>query len=343
VPTLREARRVGQPWWGRATIKGGPAPKVERIEVRIIKNSALDGSDSQEGSKDLPKNDLLAKGLPGKGPFHIEPLPVSAFMKVSLSGDGFRIDALHTEEQFVDSGDTPSQWAWNVTPLRTGRRFLRLTVAARIRFPGYPDGTKDVAVMERDIVVRVNAMYWSKELLATYWYLVAVMLAMVVGILWLKARKSPVGRRTTTIDSSHLSLTLAHVLFMDVVEYSKLPMDEGTLLIQQLQDVVRSTTAFQRADKNQELIKLPTGDGMALVFLGHDPQDAVLCATELSRCLRLRDDIQLRMGLHTGPVYRVADINANANVAGGGINIAERVMSCGDSGHIWFRRRWLRS
>jgi hypothetical protein len=96
---------------------------------------------------------------------------------------------------------------------------------------------------------------------------------------------------------------------------------------------VRQTAEFTRAQASQQLISLPTGDGMALVFFG-DPEASVRCASELSRALRGQTGFQLRMGIHTGPVYRVADINANRNVAGGGINIAQRVMDCGDAGHI---------
>jgi Tol biopolymer transport system component/class 3 adenylate cyclase len=129
------------------------------------------------------------------------------------------------------------------------------------------------------------------------------------------------------------TLEIAHVLFTDIVGYSKLPMDEQESLLMQLQDAVRHTPEFARAEASEELIRLPTGDGMALVFF-RDPEAPVRCALELSRILRSYPEIKLRMGIHSGPVYRVADINANRNVAGGGINIAQRVMDCGDAGHI---------
>jgi class 3 adenylate cyclase/Tfp pilus assembly protein PilF/TolB-like protein len=132
--------------------------------------------------------------------------------------------------------------------------------------------------------------------------------------------------------SSH-KLEIAHVLFTDIVGYSKLPMDEQEKLLMQLQDAVRQTSEFARAEAADELIRLPTGDGMALVFFG-DAEAPVRCAVEFGRSLRKQSTLQLRMGIHTGPVYRVADINANRNVAGGGINIAQRVMDCGDAGHI---------
>ena len=129
------------------------------------------------------------------------------------------------------------------------------------------------------------------------------------------------------------TLEIAHVLFMDVVAYSTLHMDRQQQLLHNLQEAVRTTPTFARAQAEEQLIRLPTGDGMALVFF-HDPEAPVRCAVELAKILRDSPDIKLRMGIHTGPVYRVADINANRNVAGGGINTAQRVMDCGDAGHI---------
>jgi tetratricopeptide (TPR) repeat protein len=126
---------------------------------------------------------------------------------------------------------------------------------------------------------------------------------------------------------------MAHVLFMDIVGYSKLPMDRQEAVLRTLQAVVSATSEFLQAQANQQMIRLPTGDGMALVFFG-DAEAAMRCALEVSRALKSHPEILLRMGLHSGPVYRVADINANQNVAGGGINIAQRVMDCGDAGHI---------
>src|ERR1700693_2399400 len=133
------------------------------------------------------------------------------------------------------------------------------------------------------------------------------------------------------------TLEIAHVLFTDIVGYSKLPTDEQEQLLMQLQEAVRQTSEFLRAEAADELIRLPTGDGMALVFF-RDAEAPVRCALELSRILNDYPSVQLRMGIHSGPVYRVADINANRNVAGGGINIAQRVMDCGDAGHILVSR-----
>ena len=128
-------------------------------------------------------------------------------------------------------------------------------------------------------------------------------------------------------------LEIAHVLFMDIVGYSKLPLDHQEAVLRTLQVVVSATPEFLQAQASKEMIRLPTGDGMALVFF-EDAEAAARCAVEVSQALKSHPEIPLRMGLHSGPVYRVADINANQNVAGGGINIAQRVMDCGDAGHI---------
>ncbi|MFI5107672.1 MAG: protein kinase [Terriglobales bacterium] len=133
--------------------------------------------------------------------------------------------------------------------------------------------------------------------------------------------------------SSGRTLEIAHVLFMDIVGYSRLPMDQQEKALQRLQELVRGTGEFGSAQSADELIVLPTGDGMALVFFG-DAERPVRCALELSGARRREPAFQLRIGIHTGPVYRVSDINANRNVAGGGINTAQRVMDCGDAGHI---------
>ncbi len=134
-------------------------------------------------------------------------------------------------------------------------------------------------------------------------------------------------------DSGSTRLEMAHVLFMDIVAYSRLPMDQQHEALRRLQEAVRETKEFTRAQTRDRLIPLPTGDGMALVFL-HDVEAPVRCALELHRALRRWPELQLRMGVHSGPVYRVQDINAGLSVAGGGINIAQRVMDCGDAGHI---------
>jgi len=134
-------------------------------------------------------------------------------------------------------------------------------------------------------------------------------------------------------DSGLRTLEMAHVLFMDVVEYSRMATDVQRSAIEVLQGLVRDSPEFQRATAAGRLVRLPTGDGMALVFF-QDPSSPVQCALELSEALRNHPDVRVRMGINSGPVYRVADINTNANVSGGGINMAQRVMDCGDAGHI---------
>jgi serine/threonine protein kinase len=128
-------------------------------------------------------------------------------------------------------------------------------------------------------------------------------------------------------------LELAHVLFTDLVGYSRLPIEEQTRLLRQLQEVASATSSLQQAQQNRRVLLLPTGDGMALAFFD-DPLAPVRCAIEIARALKSRPKIRLRMGIHTGPVQRFADINKNLNIAGGGINFAQRVMDCGDAGHI---------
>lgn len=128
-------------------------------------------------------------------------------------------------------------------------------------------------------------------------------------------------------------LEIAHVLFLDIVDYSRMPLHEQPRRLAELQDILRRVPEFARAEAGSDLLCLPTGDGMALVFF-REPVAAVQCAMQVARAVRGREDLRLRMGLHSGPVYRVEDINANANVAGGGINLAQRVMEAGDAGHI---------
>jgi hypothetical protein len=129
------------------------------------------------------------------------------------------------------------------------------------------------------------------------------------------------------------ALELAHVLFLDIVSYSLLLMDAQRDAITKLQCIIRSTPQFIAAEKTREVIALPTGDGMALIFFG-DPTRAAECAIEIARALKSEPQLPVRMGLHTGPVYRMADINTNLNVSGGGINIAQRVMDAGGAGQI---------
>src|SRR4026208_293973 len=130
-----------------------------------------------------------------------------------------------------------------------------------------------------------------------------------------------------------IELEIAHVLFTVIVGYSTLPINQQRALVERLNEIVRSTDEFQAADAAGRLIKIPTGDGITLVFY-YSPEEPVECALEISRGLKKHPELQLRMGIHSGPVSGVIDATGKANVAGAGINIAQRVMDCGDAGHI---------
>jgi TolB-like protein/class 3 adenylate cyclase/Flp pilus assembly protein TadD len=134
-----------------------------------------------------------------------------------------------------------------------------------------------------------------------------------------------------------LRLEIAHVLFIDIVGYSKLLVKQQSELLRELNEVVSGTNEFREADSAGKLIRLPTGDGMALVFRT-DPEAPAQCAMEIARALKSHPAIQLRMGIHSGPVNEVADVNQRSNIAGAGINMAQRVMDCGDAGHILLSR-----
>src|SRR6266536_2235211 len=133
-------------------------------------------------------------------------------------------------------------------------------------------------------------------------------------------------------------LEIAHVLFIDIVEYSKLLTDEQSEALHELNQIVRNTEAVREAEAAGQLIILPTGDGMALVFTGSVERPAE-CALEISRALRAQPSLPVRMGIHSGPVHHVKDANERENIAGVGINIAQRVMDCGDAGHILISKR----
>src|SRR5438105_10934272 len=130
-----------------------------------------------------------------------------------------------------------------------------------------------------------------------------------------------------------IQLEIAHVLFIDIVGYSKLSINDQRAAIDELTQVVRTSEQFQNAEAGARLIKIPTGDGMALVFY-KSPEEPVECALEISRALKEHRKIQLRMGVHSGPVSGVVDVNGQANLAGAGLNLAHRAMECGDAGHI---------
>src|SRR5438445_9478710 len=135
------------------------------------------------------------------------------------------------------------------------------------------------------------------------------------------------------MSSDKARLEIGHVLFIDIVGYSKLLVKQQSELLRELNEVVSGTKEFHETESAGKLIRLPTGDGMALVFRTHT-EAPVECAMEIAQALKSHPAIQLRMGIHSGPVNEVVDVNQRANIAGAGINMAQRVMDCGDAGHI---------
>src|SRR5438046_2003788 len=133
--------------------------------------------------------------------------------------------------------------------------------------------------------------------------------------------------------SSEVKLEIGHVLFIDVVGYSQLLITQQSEHLETLRKIVRGTAQFQAAEAEGKLLRLPTGDGGAIVFRT-TPEVPVLCALEISKELKKHPELRVRMGVHSGPVNEVTDLNEQANIAGAGINIAQRVMDCGDAGHI---------
>ncbi len=130
-----------------------------------------------------------------------------------------------------------------------------------------------------------------------------------------------------------IQLEIGHVLFIDIVGYSKLSVNEQHARIEELNEIVRSSEQFRKAEAASRILRIPTGDGMALVFY-KSPEEPAQCAFEISRALKEHPRLEIRMGIHSGPVSGVLDVTERTNVAGAGINIARRVMDCGDAGHI---------
>src|SRR5207249_9046389 len=157
---------------------------------------------------------------------------------------------------------------------------------------------------------------------------VAVAYAMVAG------RESVV---MANEEKTKLRLEIAHVLFIDIVGYSKLLINEQSDELRTLREIVRQTEQFRLAEAEGKLLRLPTGDGGALVFRTN-PEAPVLCALEISKALKDHPELRVRMGIHSGPVNEVTDLNEQANIAGAGVNLAQRVMDCGDAGHILLSR-----
>src|SRR4249920_1813844 len=140
-----------------------------------------------------------------------------------------------------------------------------------------------------------------------------------------------------TNQSTDVKFEIGHVLFIDIVGYSKLLIHEQSEQMQTLREIVRGTDQFRTAEAEGKLLRLPTGDGGALVFRT-SPEAPVRCALEISKELKKHPELHMRMGIHSGPVNEISDLNEQANIAGAGINIAQRVMDCGDAGHILLSR-----
>src|SRR5213079_663972 len=135
-----------------------------------------------------------------------------------------------------------------------------------------------------------------------------------------------------------VKLEIGHVLFIDIVGYSKLLIHEQSEQLQKLREIARATEQFRAAQAEGKLLRLPTGDGGALVF-SDSPETPVACALQISKALKNYPNLRVRMGVHSGPVKEVTDLNEQANIAGAGINLAQRVMDCGDAGHILLSKR----
>src|SRR5213596_3125492 len=138
-------------------------------------------------------------------------------------------------------------------------------------------------------------------------------------------------------EKTKLRFEIGHVLFIDIVGYSKLLINEQSEQIQKLKQIVRGTEQFRLAEAEGKLLRLPTGDGGALVFR-NSPEAPVRCAMEIAEALKDYPKLRVRMGIHSGPVNEISDLNEQANIAGAGINMAQRVMDCGDAGHILLSR-----
>src|SRR5438477_4380594 len=142
----------------------------------------------------------------------------------------------------------------------------------------------------------------------------------------------------TDEEKTSVALEIGHVLFIDIVGYSKLLIHEQLEHLEKLREIARATETFRAAQREGKLMRLPTGDGGALVFRT-SPEEPAKCAVEIVRELKKHPELQVRMGIHSGPVKGVTDLSEQGNIAGAGINIAQRVMDCGDAGHILVSKR----
>src|SRR5438874_9326214 len=139
-------------------------------------------------------------------------------------------------------------------------------------------------------------------------------------------------------EKTQVQFEIGHVLFIDIVGYSKLLIHEQLEQLEKLREIARATETFRAAQRAGKLIRLPTGDGGALVFRT-SPEEPVKCALEIARELKKQLPLRVRMGIHSGPVKEVTDLSEQGNIAGAGINVAQRVMDCGEAGHILVSKR----
>ena len=142
----------------------------------------------------------------------------------------------------------------------------------------------------------------------------------------------------STDTAAEVKFEIGHVLFIDIVAYSQLLITQQSQQLDTLKRIVRGTKQLRAAEAEGKLLRLPTGDGGALVFRT-TPEAPVLCALEIARELKNHPELAVRMGIHSGPVNEITDLNEQANIAGAGINMAQRVMDCGDKGHILLSKR----
>lgn len=276
---------------------------------------------------------------------------ISHVMEALLSAtDGLRVIPKDDPRREI-SAERPTEWFWELEGKALGDASLTLSLKALLvvagerrmeSVPGFPvhrrvtivpprkrepppsDPSPPVSSPQNASLAPASGLPFASQLL------IAGLMTAALGT----ARYLSRHRRARTSGSSeNHTLEIGHVLFVDIVGYSRLPIDHQTETLMLLQEIVSNTQEFVRASSSDRLISLPTGDGMALVFF-EDALAPVQCAVAIANALTDHPEVELRMGLNTGPVYRVFDINESSNVAGPGINIAQRVMDCGDAGHI---------
>jgi TolB-like protein/Tfp pilus assembly protein PilF len=235
--------------------------------------------------------------------------------------------------------------------LREGRRAVELLPVARDTFYG-PEmvrffavicawtGEKELALQQLTTVTQVPSFVTYGQLrLHPLWDPCAVIRASRKSSPRFREKRRALPSKMPGEVQKEIPLEIAHVLLIDLVGYSKLLVNEQIELLQELNQIVRSTECFRTADKTGKLIRVPTGDGMALLFF-HSPEEPVRCALETSKALQDHPHIHMRMGVHSGPVNRVIDVNDETNMAGAGINVAQRVLDCGMPGIFFCPAMW---